>query len=165
MITIVNEKAKGDNMQKEAVAITAAEWEVMRVVWTQGQTTSKQIAGYLQEALGWKAATTKTLIGRLVDKQALKAKKDGRHYLYSSLISEDERLDYAMQDVFSHVCAKKKGYYLNEMLAGLTLTQEDIADLMQTLKDKQLDAPQEVACKCAEGQCDCKLASKEKILK
>ncbi|EJU8176937.1 copper-responsive transcriptional repressor TcrY, partial [Enterococcus faecalis] len=51
--------------------ITDAEWEVMRVVWANGRVTSKEVISTLGEKMDWKQATTKTLLGRLVEKGAL----------------------------------------------------------------------------------------------
>lgn len=142
-------------MQKEAVAITDAEWEVMRVVWSEGETTSKTISAYLNKALDWKEATTKTLIGRLVNKGALKTEKDGRRFIYSALISEDSRVEYATREVFDHVCATRKGHYVNDLVDNMNLTQDDIAQLIQTLENKKESAPKDIMCECADGQCDC----------
>lgn len=43
--------------------ITDSEWEVMRVVWAQNKTTSKDIRDIIENKKNWKPATTKTLIG------------------------------------------------------------------------------------------------------
>lgn len=48
--------------------ISAAEWEVMRVVWAHRETNSRTIIASLEDKKDWKAATIKTLIGRLTKK-------------------------------------------------------------------------------------------------
>lgn len=52
----------------EKVEISNAEWDVMRVIWALGETTSRQIIEALSDRRQWKPTTTKTLIGRLVAK-------------------------------------------------------------------------------------------------
>ena len=43
--------------------ISNAEWEVMRLLWSLGEASSKQLADLLVKKQGWKAATVKTLLG------------------------------------------------------------------------------------------------------
>ena len=45
--------------------ISAAEWQVMRVLWAQPGTTSQEIIQALKEGFDWQATTVKTLLGRL----------------------------------------------------------------------------------------------------
>ena len=49
--------------------ISAAEWQVMRVLWAQPGTTSQEIIQALQEGFDWQATTVKTLLGRLRKKK------------------------------------------------------------------------------------------------
>ena len=51
--------------------ISAAEWQVMRVLWAQPGTTSQEIIQALQEGFDWQATTVKTLLGRLRKKNYL----------------------------------------------------------------------------------------------
>ena len=68
--------------------ITDAEWEVMRVVWANKYVTSRKIRDVLEVEKDWKSATIKTLLGRLVDKGALRTEKDGRRFIYSAVVTE-----------------------------------------------------------------------------
>ena len=58
---------------KEVESMSRAEWQVMRIIWTLGQATSKQVIDFLEKKTDWKAATIKTLIGRLQKKNFLQA--------------------------------------------------------------------------------------------
>ena len=51
---------------KTPVKISDSEWEIMRVIWTLGQTTAQEITQILADSMDWKPATIKTLLGRLV---------------------------------------------------------------------------------------------------
>ncbi|WP_028274756.1 CopY/TcrY family copper transport repressor [Atopococcus tabaci] len=140
---------------KEAAPISAAEWEVMRVVWTAEKTTSKEISEVLNEKMKWKPATTKTLIGRLVKKGLLHTEAEGRRYVYSPAVSESESIREASEDLLQHICNKKVGKTLAGMLEEATLSQEDIHMLEELLKEKKKTAPEEIMCDCLPGQCDC----------
>ena len=64
------------------INISEAEWEVMRVVWSNGHTTSKFVIDTLGEEKSWTPSTIKTLLSRLVEKGFLETTKQGNKFLY-----------------------------------------------------------------------------------
>lgn len=135
--------------------ISAAEWEVMRVVWAAKQSTSKEISDVLGQKKEWKPATTKTLIGRLVKKGMLQTTEHGRKYIYTPIVTEEEGVQEASQTLLAQVCSKKVGKTIGSMLESSLLSQKDIDDLERLLKEKRKTAPGEIPCTCTPGQCDC----------
>ncbi len=76
-------------MRREERAISAAELEVMRVLWSAGEPMN--ISGIRQglEGTGWDASTIKTLVSRLVKKGELMQEKREVYY-YSPTVSREE---------------------------------------------------------------------------
>lgn len=145
-------------MTPTQVTVSAAEWEIMRVVWANEAVTSRKVIDTLEDKMEWKESTIKTLIGRLVEKDALQTVKEGRKYIYTALISEEDTVKSYSEDILSRVCNKDNGKVVRNLIKDATLSQNDIAELMDLLQEKALSAPDEVACDCAVGQCDCHLA-------
>ena len=139
------------------IKITDAEWEVMRVVWAHGSVTSREIIEILESKMQWKAPTIKTLIGRLVEKGALNTEKEGRKYIYSANIEEREAVGSFTNDIFDRICRKNVGNVIESIIKDHTLSFDDIQRLEEILEMKKAFAVEEVACQCAEGQCDCHL--------
>lgn len=135
--------------------ITESEWEVMRVVWTNNKVTSKEINQILQKKRGWKPSTTKTFIGRLVKKGMLDTEKEGKQFLYTATIKEDESIKSVTSDLFELVCNKEIGKTIAELIKEATLSHKDIALLEEVLNIKKKDAVEEVVCNCVPGQCQC----------
>ena len=135
--------------------ISDAEWEIMRVVWTNQTVTSKQITAIVKEKMNWKQATIKTLIGRLVDKGMLQTEAVGNKYLYSPLITEEESLKSKTNDFFDHVCNRKVGLTIANLISEATLSHTDVQMLEELLKQKTNEAVDVVSCDCIPGQCDC----------
>lgn len=140
----------------EKVKITESEWEVMRVVWTLHQATSKEISEVLQEKKNWKQSTTKTFIGRLVRKGMLQTTSERNRFLYTAAVNEDESLKTVRDELFGHICNKEVGNTIAKMISEATLTHDDVKLLAETLEAKKADAVKEVACNCVPGQCLCK---------
>lgn len=140
---------------EEKVEMTASEREVMRVVWTLGTATSKDIVDVLERKRDWKPATAKTFIGRLVKKGILLAEPQGNKYIYSAAISEEDSVKTAADRFFEQICHKQAGRTIADMLAGATLSHQDVELLQAVLDDKKKQAVDEVACNCVPGQCSC----------
>lgn len=136
--------------------ISESEWEIMRVVWTLKEVTSKEIIDVLQEKKDWKPATTKTFIGRLVKKGMLNTESYGKRYIYSAAVSEDETVKNVTTGLFDNICSKDVGKTIAEMISTSTLSFDDIALLEKALEKKKKAAVKEVKCNCLKGQCHCK---------
>lgn len=75
--------------------ITEAESRVMEVLWQRAPQASEEIVAALVEPTGWHEKTIRTLLSRLLGKDAIAAQKDGRRYLYSPLL---RRADWQKQE-------------------------------------------------------------------
>ena len=142
--------------KEEKPEITDSEWEVMRVVWTLKEVTSKEISSVLEEKKEWKPATTKTFIGRLVKKGMLTTEKIGNRFIYRAGVSEEESLKTLKSGLFTHICSRAVGKTIADLIDEATLSHDDIALLQQTLQTKKKDAVDDIACNCVPGQCTCK---------
>lgn len=137
--------------------ITDAEWEVMRVVWANGRVTSKKVISVLKEKMDWTQSTTKTILGRLVEKGILNTEQEGRKFIYTANIEEKEAVrDYA-EDIFNRICKKKVGSVIGNIIEDHVLSFDDIDRLEKILEMKKSFAVEEVDCHCLEGQCECHL--------
>ena len=146
----------------ENLNIGDAEWEVMRVVWASGQSTSQEIALILNGKRGWSQSTVKTLIGRLTSKGYLHARQDGRRFIYTTHLDEPESLKLEVEGLLSRICSRKKPNLLAYLIENTPMIDEDRAMLAEVLQNKQVVA--EVPCDCFPGQCTCHLHTKGTIL-
>lgn len=141
-------------METLTAEISQSEWEVMRVVWTLKGVSSHLLVEILGEKMGWKPATTKTFLGRLVKKGALATEKQGREFFYTATIPEQTAMDQTVQALFDHLCEMKAGTTLDHLLQHVTLSQQDIANLQAQLTEMAIDAPETVLCNCLPEDCD-----------
>lgn len=120
--------------------ISDAEWNIMSVVWENEKCTANEIVDVLSKTTTWSPKTIKTMINRLVKKEALSYEvdsKDKRTYHYFSKVSEDECIKEASSSFIKRVF---KGS-LNAMMANFVkeaeLTEEDIEELKNILDKKK----------------------------
>lgn len=89
------------------VTITDSEWMVTRAIWTMGHATSRELIDAMNELEGWSASTTKTLLHRLIQKQAVAQHGGSRSFTYKPVVGEKESM--AADDLFGHMCAMRAG--------------------------------------------------------
>ena len=146
----------------ETLNISDAEWEVMRVVWASGQSTSREIATILQGKRGWSQSTVKTLISRLTGKGYLHARKEERHFIYTTHLDEPESLKLEVESMLSRICSRKIPNLLAYLIEKTPMIAEDRAMIAKVIQTKQVVA--EVPCDCYPGQCTCHLHANGTIL-
>ena len=78
---------------KQFPQISEAEYEVMKIVWKYAPINTNEITEKLTQTTPWSPKTIQTLIKRLVTKGALTYEKDGRVFVYTPTIREDEYID------------------------------------------------------------------------
>ncbi|BCK50359.1 putative negative transcriptional regulator [Streptococcus dysgalactiae subsp. equisimilis] len=135
--------------------ISAAEWEVMRVVWASGDIKSSDIITILRKKYQWSDSTIKTLIGRLVEKKVLGTYREGRAYIYQALLDETLLQKEALATVLDGICQRQHARLLLERLYDLPMTLEEIELFQELLEVKKENAVLEVPCNCLPGQCHC----------
>ena len=135
--------------------ISAAEWQVMRVLWAQPGTTSQEIIQALQEGFDWQATTVKTLLGRLRKKNYLRMAKETSKYHYYPLISEEEHLQGQVVLLLATICSTKQGQLVEKRLDTVTFSQKSLENIVSKISQLQKTAPESIVCQCLPGQCTC----------
>ncbi|KUO58152.1 MAG: transcriptional regulator [Gracilibacter sp. BRH_c7a] len=118
--------------------ISEAEWEVMRVFWSKPHPcTANEVYASLERTTDWKPNTVKTLITRLVKKEALGFKENRRVYYYYPLVSEDDCVRAETQSFVNRVFGGAAQPLLVTFLQEEKLSRSEIDALKQILEGKE----------------------------
>lgn len=128
--------------------ISDAEWQVMKIIWMQGEQTSTDLIRVLAERFDWSKSTIQTLLARLVEKECLTRKKEGKSFVYSALLTLDQSRDLLVQDIKDKVCSRRIKNLLADLIATCDFTLADLADLEAVISKKKSSAVTEVRCNC-----------------
>ena len=128
--------------------ISDAEWQVMKIIWMQGEQTSTDLIKVLAERFDWSKSTIQTLLARLVEKECLTRKKDGKSFVYSALLTLDQSRDLLVQDIKDKVCSRRIKNLLADLIMEGDFTLADLADLEAVISEKKSSAVTEVRCNC-----------------
>ncbi|MEL7190053.1 MAG: BlaI/MecI/CopY family transcriptional regulator [Pseudomonadota bacterium] len=115
--------------------ISEAELAVMEVLWANETTSASEVCDAVCEQRGWSLPTVKTLLSRLVQKQAIAAKPDGRRYLYSALIAREDYVGGESKRLVDRLFGGKAASLVAHLAETEALTEDDLNDIEALLKE------------------------------
>ena len=115
--------------------ISPAELEVLKILWQQAPQTANQVVDALADASQWHEKTVKTLLNRLVSKGAVSFEKDGRAYLYSPVLQQQDYQHKESQSFIARVFEGRIAPLVAGFAASKTLQAADIDELKQLIAD------------------------------
>lgn len=122
---------------KEVPRISEAEWEVMKVFWSESPATSSDVIEVLGDNTEWKPATVKSLISRLVKKNALGFSQEGKTYLYFPLVSEEECLKAESRSFLHRLYGGALKPMLVHFLKQERLSADEVEELKKILDERK----------------------------
>ena len=125
--------ARSDGNPEER--ISDAEHAVMEALWREAPRTAAEICDEVSEQRGWSLATVKTLLGRLVSKEAIAAEPDGRRFLYRPLV---ERADYVggeSRRLVDRLFGGRAAPLLLHLVEAEALSDADIDEIARLIKE------------------------------
>ncbi len=116
--------------------ISEAEHAVMEVLWAGGgPLTAADVCDSVCETRDWSLPTVKTLLSRLVTKQAVKAQPDGRRYLYSPLIERAAYVGGESLRLVERLFQGKPASLFAHLAEQEALSEKDLAEIEALLKE------------------------------
>ncbi|WP_397351430.1 BlaI/MecI/CopY family transcriptional regulator [Paenibacillus sp. Y412MC10] len=120
---------------KQLPVISEAEWEVMKVLWASSPLTAGEVIDVLAGRMDWSPKTVRTLLNRLVAKEAASFDPDSRPYRYFPLVSEEECQRAETKSFLQRIYSGSFKPLLVNFLKEEKLSQEEIAELRKLLDE------------------------------
>jgi len=119
------------------IKISPAEWEVLNILWNYAPATASEVFAGLGKDREWHQKTVNTFLARLVDKGAVRVKRQGRANVYVPRKSREECVlaesASFLQRIFRGAC----GPMLLHFVEQADLSAEVIRALERLLKQKK----------------------------
>lgn len=113
--------------------ISEAEFEVMKVVWKFAPINTNEITERLLKTTTWSAKTIQTLIKRLVTKGALAYEKQGRIFVYTPLVKENEYINQQSNSLLNRFYDGDISAMLSTYLENNQLSETELQHLRSIL--------------------------------
>jgi predicted transcriptional regulator len=125
---------------KRSITLTQAELRLMRVLWARGESTVADVAAATADEGALAYTSVLTTIRILESKGYVTHRQEGRAFLYSSCIGEQE----ASRSEVRHVLQRFFGNSRERLLLSLLGDDELSSDELKRLKEAIAEIPDEV---------------------
>lgn len=119
------------------VRLSDAEWDVMEVLWSSPRPLT---ATDIDEALSdsdrdWSLATVKSLLSRLLAKQAVAPAKDGRRFLYSPKVAREACVARESRRLMDRLFGGRLSPLIAQLADEAPLDADDVAAIEKLLRE------------------------------
>lgn len=115
--------------------ISEAEHAVMEALWARAPLTANEVADAVAPARGWGLATVKTLLSRLVAKQAVLTQPDGKRFLYSPALARDAYVGGESRRLVERLFGGRAAPLFAHLAETELLSSADIAEIEALLQE------------------------------
>jgi len=112
-----------------SIRISQSELDIMNVLWAKHPLGASEIFDALDNKKNWSSRTVKTLLSRLVEKQAISTEAEGRRYLYTPLIAKDVYAGQAARKLSDRLFGGRAAPLVAHLAEADGLTDQDIQEL------------------------------------
>lgn len=109
--------------------ISEAEHAVMEALWQRAPLTATEVAEQIGEVRGWSLATVKTLLSRLVAKQAVATQPDGKRFLYTPLLGRADYVGGESRRLVDRLFGGRAAGLFAHLAEAEALTAADLAEI------------------------------------
>lgn len=124
-------------IMREIPQISEAEYEVMKVVWKYEPISTPEVVEKLSKVRDWKPNTIQTMLTRLVKKKALQVRKNGRVFIYTSLVEKHEYIEQKSKSFFKQFFGGTLNSMVLNFIENDQLSSEDISELKKILSMRE----------------------------
>lgn len=117
------------------MAISEAEATVMDVLWREAPRTAEDILAEVGPIQNWQEGTVKSLLNRLLRKQAVHAERDGRRYIYTPLLTRQQYVQQESKGLLDRLFGGRVAPLVAHFSEQRKLSKKDIAELRKLLQE------------------------------
>ncbi|MGC1271220.1 MAG: BlaI/MecI/CopY family transcriptional regulator [Croceibacterium sp.] len=114
--------------------ISDAESAVMEALWAKSPLTAAEVCEEVCTRRDWSLATVKTLLARLVAKQAVATEPDGRRFLYRPLIARSDYVGGESKRLVERLFGGRAAPLFAHLAEAEALSADDIAEIERLLQ-------------------------------
>lgn len=122
---------------REIPPISEAEYEVMKIVWKYEPISTPEVVEKVMGEIDWKPNTIQTMLARLVKKKVLQTRKDGRVFVYTSLVQQHEYVEQKSELFLKQFFNGALNSMVLNFIENDQLSEEDIDELKTILSEKE----------------------------
>jgi predicted transcriptional regulator len=115
--------------------ISDAEHAIMEVLWDKNPVSATDVCDAICDERDWSIATVKTLLSRLVQKEAVGTEPDGRKFLYRPLIERSAYVGGESRRLVDRLFGGRAAPLFAQLAENEALTDDDLAEIEALLRE------------------------------
>jgi BlaI family penicillinase repressor len=117
--------------------LTDSEWQIMKALWVHHPATAREVAEQLPDDVRWAYTTIKTMLSRLVTKQAVSERKRGNTSLYEPLVSQRKARRTALRALLDRAFDGAVEPMMHFLVNDRKLSAKERRALLQLLREEE----------------------------
>ena len=122
--------------RKTSQALTEGEQRIMRILWSKGSLSVRDVCDILNKDHKVAYTTVQTVLTVLERKKYVSSKKDGRAYIYSSLVSKREAQAEALKSLVQQFFNGSEEALAQHLISESDIDLVALDDLNEMTEDK-----------------------------
>lgn len=122
-------------MRNKKISISDSELEVLRELWENTSLTARQLTDKVTARTEWSDPTVKTLLLRLLQKNAVERKREGKVFVYRALVDKEEYRFLAGKTLLDRFFNGITGDFLTCLVKNNSISHKEIEELKKLLDD------------------------------
>lgn len=114
--------------------ITESEQAILQALWEREPLTAAELGELLERERGWSLSTVKTLLARLIAKEAIVHEADGRRFLYRAALTREDFAGSQSRRLIDGLFGGRAAPLVAHLARHNALAPEDIAEIEELIK-------------------------------
>ncbi|HEX9933944.1 MAG TPA: BlaI/MecI/CopY family transcriptional regulator [bacterium] len=114
--------------------LSEAEWQIMNALWKKYPATAREIIGQMEGKVDWAYTTVKTMLTRLVVKQAVGETKMGNTSTYMPLVDRQNAQQNALHHMFDRVLDGAVAPLMHFLIEEKKISKKEREELIRMLQ-------------------------------
>ncbi len=114
--------------------LSDAEWQIMNALWAKHPATARQISTRLPAGIDWAYTTIKTMLTRLVEKEAVSERKEANTSIYEPILTLQKARRRALHKLVDQAFDGAFGPLVHFLVEEQNLSSTQRQELIKTLR-------------------------------
>lgn len=137
----MKDKESGKDRDKDLKRLPDSELEIMIIIWKAGEpVTSAYVIQKLEGEKDWATTTVLNFLARLVERQFLAVKKQGKINIYTPLVTEREYLEKESKSFLERLHGRSLKSFVAALYDGQSIDKEDMKELKSYIEELTREA-------------------------
>ena len=126
-------RAATDDGGEEALRLGDLQLAILRVLWTEGEATAVRVHEVVAAERSSSASTIATMLGKMETRGLVTHRKEGRRFIFSALVAEDQARRSMVRDVTSRMFGGDVRQLLRHLVREDEIGENDLEAISEML--------------------------------